>query len=101
MTSPKFRNSRLKKNARRTPGGRIAVKYTTKGKPVHKCSICGRILRNVDSGKRQSRAYGGSLCHTCLSDVMKYAARVKCKAIKAEEVPIRYRELINTVAKKI
>jgi ribosomal protein L34E len=101
MTKTKFRNSRLKKNSRRTPGGRIAVKYTTKGRSFQKCSICGTEMGLAECGKRQARAYGGNLCHCCSSTVMKYAARAKSKAINAEEIPIRYRELVNTVAKKI
>jgi ribosomal protein L34E len=105
MVRPMLRNRRLKKKLSRTPGGRVSMTYSRKGKIVHRCSLCGMPMTSVKSigpksGKTQSRIYGGNLCHACLSTVLKYAARVRSKALKTEDVPIRYRELVRTAAGK-
>ena len=106
MVKPMLRNKRLKKKFSRTPGGKVSMTYSRKGKIVHRCSMCGTPMSSVKSigpksGKTQSRIYGGNLCHACLSMVLKYAARIKSNALKIEGVPIRYRELVKTAAGKL
>ena len=106
MPKPRTRTRRLIKKAKRTPGKRISVRYVKKGGARQRCSACGTVMGSIRSSgaknkKAQARIYGGNLCHPCLGQVLKYGARVKSKAIKLEEVPIKYRGLIGKAVEKL
>ena len=106
MSKAKNRTKRIIKKPRRTPGNRVSVLYLKKGKIRHKCYLCGAVMSSVKSfgpksSKTQTRIYGGSLCHRCLETVLKYSAKVKSKAMKLGEVPIKYRVLIGRTVEKL
>ena len=106
MSKPRVRTKRIIKRSKRTPGNRISITYEKKGKVRHRCNLCGIVMNSVKStgaksGKTQTRIYGGNLCHACLEAVLKYSAKVKCKAMKIEEVPIKYRVLIGRTVERL
>ncbi|MCX6773675.1 MAG: hypothetical protein NTY68_01600 [Candidatus Micrarchaeota archaeon] len=106
MSRARVRTKRIITKAKRTPGNRISERYLKKGKERNRCNACGIVMSSVTSkgpksGKTQTRIYGGNLCHSCLETVLKYSARVKSKAIKIEEVPIKYKMLIIKAVEKL
>jgi len=71
----------------RTPGGRVVIHLRERKKDLPVCSICGKPLRGVQGGssvelrkgsrssKRPNRTFGGTICHACLSNLIKVEAR--------------------------
>jgi ribosomal protein L34E len=106
MTRTRERTGRIIAKTKRTPGNKLSTRYLKKGKERNRCNACGIVMNSVKStgaksGKTQTRIYGGNLCHSCLETVLKYGAKVKCKAMKIEEVPIKYKHLIIKIVEKL
>lgn len=68
----------------RTPGGRLVRHYLPKRHDVPKCAVCKRPLHGFwkmtakeerKGHKPPQRPYGGYLCHKCLMERLKKAAR--------------------------
>jgi ribosomal protein L34E len=106
MSKTSARTKRIIKRVKRTPGNRLSTRYLKKGTEKNRCNACGIVMSSVTSkgpksGKTQTRIYGGNLCHSCLETVLKYSARVKSKAMKIEEVPIKYKVLIVKAVERL
>jgi len=74
----------------RTPGGTTKVHYVSLGHLRATCYICGKELNGVPwnekiirggakSWKRPERMFGGHICHSCLSMLLKLSARASLK----------------------
>ena len=73
-----FRTTSNKVRKVRTPGGKLVFQYLTKRSNVPKCGDCGSDLQGIPATRpkiyrtlkkrerRVSRAYGGSICFTCV-----------------------------------
>jgi ribosomal protein L34E len=106
MSKTSARTRRIIKMVKRTPGNKLSTRYVKKGRERNRCSACGTVMSSVKSkgaksGKTQTRIYGGNLCHSCLETVLKYSAKVKCKAMKIEEVPIKFKHLIGKAVENL
>lgn len=78
---------RIKRIKRRTPSGRIVIRFKKKKPKRAKCAICKKPLHGVPrlipskikklakTKKRPERAYGGYLCSRCLKEVLKGKVR--------------------------
>jgi len=87
MPERKYRSRSYKRVSVKTPGGKTSVHYR-RGKVSHRrCAICGSIIHGLKrlrpselaklskTKKTVSRAYGGYLCHNCLSNMIRRAVR--------------------------
>ena len=87
MPKPSTRTKNRKRHNLRLPGGGLETHYKQEKPDVRQCSRCGRELPGVPrsvpskvrklapSQRRVERIYGGQLCHGCLRDLLKEAAR--------------------------
>ncbi|MFQ5999777.1 MAG: 50S ribosomal protein L34e [Candidatus Bathyarchaeia archaeon] len=87
MPRPSLRTRSRKRRRVRLPGGRAETHYKRGKNPVSRCARCGRGLSGLPcsipsklrklpaSQRRVERVYGGQLCHSCLQDLLKNAAR--------------------------
>ena len=87
MPRPSLRTRSKKRRRVRLPGGRAETHYKQEKTGVSRCARCGRALsglpRSVSSKlhklpasqRRPERMYGGQLCHSCLQDLLRQAAR--------------------------
>jgi large subunit ribosomal protein L34e len=84
MPRPALRSRSLRRVFVRTPGGRTVIHYERKKNGEAHCAICGRRLNAVPTNeiykfskteKRPERPFGGTICHTCLEQLIKKAAR--------------------------
>jgi large subunit ribosomal protein L34e len=66
---------------RRTPGGRVALRFLKKRAGIHRCAKCGRPLAGVGFGKlpkssrRPNRPHGGYLCPRCSREELRRQVR--------------------------
>jgi large subunit ribosomal protein L34e len=80
-----FQRARSRKRSlKRLPGGNVAVHYKKRRLNPRSCSVCGAELHGVPAGassklskseKKPSRAFGGSVCPSCLREIIKKATR--------------------------
>lgn len=86
MSGASVRSRSLKRVWRRTPGGRAVIHYRRSKPYVAVCGVCGGRLGGVPasagslrkvakSSKRPERFFGGVLCPSCLSAVLKLSVR--------------------------
>ena len=87
MPRPSLRTRSRKRRSLRLPGGRTKTHYKREKTDVARCSRCGQVLSGVPHStssnlrkltatqRRLERVYGGQLCHTCVRELLKQAAR--------------------------
>ncbi|MEM3622507.1 MAG: 50S ribosomal protein L34e [Candidatus Bathyarchaeia archaeon] len=87
MPKPHLRTRSRKRQKTKLPGGRSQVHYKRKKTPAPSCFICGQPLagipktipskmRKLNRSKRRIwRPFGGQICHNCLQNALKQAAR--------------------------
>jgi large subunit ribosomal protein L34e len=84
MPRPALRSRSLAKVYKRTPSGKVVIRYRRRKNNSAKCAICKRELNGVKtnnlnklskSEKRPERPFGGFLCHKCLESLIKSAIR--------------------------
>ncbi len=87
MVRPAYRSRSLRRVYRRTPGGRTVLRFEKRRPGPARCARCGRILHGVPRlrpvelrklpkrARRPERPYGGYLCPSCLSKLIKEAVR--------------------------
>ena len=88
MTRPMYRSRTLKRKKVRTPSGKVVTHYDKKRTGTPHCAECGGILSGVPKGlrsyqmqrlpkskKRPERKFGGYLCPSCTSDLIKRQVR--------------------------
>jgi len=88
MPKPHFRTrSRKRKTLNLPGGGGLITHYKRARVKASSCARCGRILFGVPikvpsklarvstSKRRPQRMFGGQLCHKCLQESLKIAAR--------------------------
>ncbi|MFX0209236.1 MAG: 50S ribosomal protein L34e, partial [Candidatus Hodarchaeota archaeon] len=78
MPAPLRRTKSQKTQKLRTPGAKLAIHYSKRGKSAANCEICKKALQGTPkarksgirglskSAKRPNRPYGGRLCANCL-----------------------------------
>lgn len=86
MGGASVRSRSLRRVWRRTPGGRSVIHYERSKPHVAVCGVCGGRLGGVPvsagslrrvpkSSRRPERFFGGVLCSSCLSYVLKLSVR--------------------------
>ncbi len=87
MPKPWQRSGSRRRVHKRIPSGVAVVHYELRKVSAARCSICGAQLGGVPrlnpsslrgltkTEKRPERIYGGTLCHRCLANILKEAAR--------------------------
>lgn len=93
MPTPRQRSRTIKRTQTRLPsGGGLATRFKKKKPKALHCINCGRIIFGVAqkeasimrrlplSKKRPQRMFGGQLCHACLRESLKHAARSAIRA---------------------
>ncbi|MDH5624046.1 MAG: 50S ribosomal protein L34e [Candidatus Bathyarchaeota archaeon] len=87
MPRPSLRTRSKKRRRVKSSGGRVEIHYRKEKTEVSRCARCGRALSGVPcsnpsklhklpaSQRRVERMYGGHLCHSCLQDLLRQAAR--------------------------
>lgn len=63
------------------------------------CAICGNELSGISlyggrSRRRNSRLFGGVLCHSCTAEVIKLKSRVEQGDMKLDDVGIKQRAYV-------
>ncbi|QOJ79613.1 50S ribosomal protein L34e [Infirmifilum lucidum] len=89
MVRPALRSRTKKRKTVRTPGGRHVLRILDKKHDYPKCAVCGAPIQGVPKltikeerkgVKVPTRPYGGYLCHRCLKQGIKLAARTSAGA---------------------
>ena len=88
MPRPMYRSRSLKRKKISTPSGNVVTHYREKRTGTPHCAECGAILGGVPRGlrpyavkrlpktkKRPERKFGGVLCPSCTSDLIKKDVR--------------------------
>lgn len=86
MPRPALRSRSLRRTYVRTPGGITKIHHDRLKHVRVTCPICGRELNGVPwdikalrssakTEKRPERIYGGCICHSCLSTLIKLSVR--------------------------
>lgn len=87
MPRPSLRTRSRKRETKRLPSGRAGVQYKSEVPGLPRCSRCGNLLGGVsnvsilgtsklNAGQRRvQRPFGGQLCHRCLVESLRQAAR--------------------------
>lgn len=83
MVEPRLRSRSLKRECKRTPGGKPVIHYRRKRAGKAKCASCKSPLNGVPalrpselrklpkSKRRPNRPYGGNLCSRCMRNLIK------------------------------
>ncbi|VVB99111.1 50S ribosomal protein L34e [uncultured archaeon] len=96
MPVPKNRSTSVRKIHVRTPksGHTLHFKRRVKGN-AHLCGLCGAYLQGVHSSRKlpgsahsPNRMFGGNLCTSCTSRVLKARSRIKEGALKLADVDV-------------
>lgn len=78
-----LRTRSRKRKKVRTPGGRLAIHYFDERPGAPSCGLCGKPLHGIrvekpsktsKSERTVSRAYGGTVCASCLREALVDAA---------------------------
>lgn len=89
MPRPRYRSRSLRRVFVRTPGGETRIHYEKRKPGPAKCAICGNPLNGVPrlrpvelrklpkTAKRPERMYGGVLCPSCLTKLLKKTIRTQ------------------------
>ena len=87
MPQPHLRTTSRKRLKSALPGGRNRIHYKKEMASTPSCDICGQPLagtahlttaeiRKLNRSKRRIwRLHGGNICHHCLKNALKHAAR--------------------------
>ncbi|UCD26893.1 MAG: 50S ribosomal protein L34e [Candidatus Bathyarchaeota archaeon] len=87
MPRPSLRTRSRKRRSVKSPGKHREIHYGKEKTGFSHCAKCGRVLSGVPrsnpsrlhkiaaSQRRVERMYGGHLCHICLQDLLRQAAR--------------------------
>lgn len=87
--------------AKRSPGGRLAVKHKASKPARAHCGLCGAKLNAVPRAgvgemakyakteKRPERKWGGVLCHKCTASVIRNSARIAAGRLARRDIDIR------------
>ena len=105
MMSMRKRNSRVR--TRSSPSGRLSVKRKAHRQAKARCALCDKLLGGVPNPshsklaklsktqKRPQRIFGGTLCYTCLSQVVKDKVRLQQGLISQEDIDFRRLKFIS------
>ncbi len=96
------RSRSVRRVARVTPKGRNVMHYPRRKPSMPHCAICRKELNGISikrnakgrTLKSNARLFGGSLCASCTSEVVKLASRVENSEMKRSEIGIRQRRYI-------
>ncbi|HIQ23544.1 MAG TPA: 50S ribosomal protein L34e [Pyrodictium delaneyi] len=87
MPRPRYRSRSLRRVYIRTPGGETRIHYKKRRPGPAMCAVCGQPLNGVPrlrpvelrklpkTAKRPERMYGGVLCPSCLTKLLKKTIR--------------------------
>lgn len=87
MPRPGYRSRSKRRVFDKTPGGLLKIHYEPRKPGPARCGVCGRPLNGVPrlapvelrklakTEKRPERMYGGVICPSCLSRLLRESAR--------------------------
>jgi large subunit ribosomal protein L34e len=91
----------MRRLSRVTPSGRNTIHYERKKNSLPHCAICKAELNGITlsrsggkSRRTNSRLFGGVLCATCASGVIKSASRIEQGEMKLGDISIRQRSYV-------
>lgn len=107
MPLPKNRSRSMRRLQRRTPKGKVVIRYKRRRKGGKSyCAMCHSLLGGTSSRRglsktegRPERIFGGRLCHRCVRKIVTCAARIKDGKMKIGDVGIRVREYVKSMIK--
>ncbi|MGC8587225.1 MAG: 50S ribosomal protein L34e [Candidatus Micrarchaeia archaeon] len=102
MPKPMHRSRSFRRLDKVTPKKRHVIHYKRKASSLPHCAICGKELngipgRNKLEGKSlrtNSRIFGGVLCASCASRVIKLASRVENGELRLTDISVRDKEYV-------
>lgn len=102
MPLPKNRSTKYRKMMRKTAKGPKPV-FIKRISFRASCAVCKSKLAGVKPGSKTEksvfRKFGGHLCHSCTSHVIKEASRVKEKIKSIDDVELIYRKYVQQIVK--
>ena len=106
--APRYRSRvAYRKTQRKTPGGKTINQYIKRRPGVAICAICKKPLhglprKNITEMQKTNRTsrtiqrpFGANLCSPCSREILRWRARIKHKLLKADDIPISYREFVK------
>lgn len=94
MPKPMHRSNSFRRLDRVTPKNRHVVHYRRKSNSLPHCAICRSELNGIQKTTRSkstatnSRRFGGVLCSSCASNVIKLASRIEHGEMKLNDISI-------------
>jgi large subunit ribosomal protein L34e len=93
------RSRSFKKSNRITSTGRNVIHYRRAKPSEPHCAICRAELSGISakggkSRKTNSRLFGGVLCPTCTSDVIKMGSRIEHGEMKLDDIAIKQKAYV-------
>lgn len=95
------RSSSFKKANRITSTGRNVIHYKRAKPSMPHCAICKAELNGISlspkggrSRRTNSRVFGGVLCASCTSDVIKLGSRIEHGEMKLDDIMMRQRAYV-------
>lgn len=91
----------MRRLSRVTPEGRHTIHYERKANRLPHCAICDAELNGITlkktggkSRRTNARRFGGVLCSSCASGVIKSASRIEQGEMKVTDIGIRQRAYV-------
>lgn len=102
LPRPMHRSRSFRRLDRVTPKGRHVLHYERKKPSLPHCAICGSELFGISARKnpkgrtRRSveRKFGGVLCSSCTSRVIKLASRIENGEMRLNDIGMRERNYV-------
>ena len=101
MPKPMQRSRSLRRMHRVTKSGRKVIHYERKKNSFPHCAICNVELNGISlsrtggkSRRTNSRLFGGVLCSSCTSDVIKSASRIEQGDMKLNDISIKQKAYV-------
>ncbi len=99
MPKPMHRSRSFKRSNKITITGRNVIHYRRAKPSMPHCAICGGELNGISlkgakSRRTNSRLFGGVLCASCTSDVIKLGSRVENGEMKLDDMSIRQKSYV-------
>ena len=101
MPKPMHRSSSFKKSNKITSTGRNVIHYRRAKPSMPHCAICRAELNGISlspnggrSRRTTSRLFGGVLCSSCTSDVVKLGSRIEHGEMKLNEIGIKQKAYV-------
>jgi large subunit ribosomal protein L34e len=106
MPKPMHRSRSFRKLNRVSPSGRHLLHFERKQNSIPHCGICGAELNGISMSanpkgrtrRSNARKFGGVLCSSCASEVIKLSSRVENGEMKLNDIGIKQRNYVLQMA---